>query len=149
MRLDRTSSAAPNTELLRTTEQTRRQDRGAAIEPVVGVHERELERPRLELGPAERADVYAEIEPLRVEPRRPRHVPVQLQHPPERRRRGPRRHPRPPPSPLADETTTPTTDPGLLHFYHYNELHSSDYHYYDVTYIYTIREKFDLQIYHI
>ena len=38
---------------------------------------------------------------------------------------------------------------GFLHFYHYNELHSSDYHYYDVTYIYTIREKFDLQIYHI
>jgi len=28
-------------------------------------------------------------------------------------------------------------------------LHSSDYHYYDGTYIYTIREKFDLQIYHI
>jgi len=38
---------------------------------------------------------------------------------------------------------------GFLHFYHYNELHSSDYHYYDATYIYTIREKFDLQIYHI
>jgi len=38
---------------------------------------------------------------------------------------------------------------GFLHFYHYNELHSSHYHYYDATYIYTIREKFDLQIYHI
>ena len=38
---------------------------------------------------------------------------------------------------------------GVLHFYYYNELHSSDYHYYDATYIYTIREKFDLQIYHI
>jgi len=38
---------------------------------------------------------------------------------------------------------------GFLHFYYYNELHSSDYHYYDATYIYTIREKFDLQIYHI
>jgi len=106
MRLDRTSSAAPNTELLRTTEQTRRQDRGAAIEPVVGVHDRELERPRLELCPAERADVYAEIEPLRVEPRRPRHVPVQLQHPPERRRRGPRRHIRGRLPPLRLPTTT-------------------------------------------
>jgi hypothetical protein len=60
----------------------------------MGVHERELERPRLELGPSERADVDAEVEPLRVELRRPRHVPVQLQHPPERRRRRPRRHPR-------------------------------------------------------
>jgi len=40
-------------------------------------------------------------------------------------------------------------DRGFLHFYHYNELHSSNYHYYDATYIYTIREKFDLQIYHI
>jgi len=38
---------------------------------------------------------------------------------------------------------------GLLHFYYYNELHSSDYYYYDATYIYIIREKFDLQIYHI
>ena len=38
---------------------------------------------------------------------------------------------------------------GLLHFYHYYEWRSSDYHYYDDTYIYTIREKFDLQIYHI
>ena len=38
---------------------------------------------------------------------------------------------------------------GFLHFYHYNELYSSNYHYYDATYIYTIKGKFDLQIYHI
>ena len=44
---------------------------------------------------------------------------------------------------------SPPDQVGFLHFYHYNELQSSDYHYYDATYIYTIREKFDLQIYHI
>ena len=70
----------------------------AVAAPVVGVHECELERPRLQLGPAERADVYTEVETLRVEPCCPRYVPVQLQHPPERRRR----HSPPPPSPVAE-----------------------------------------------
>ena len=37
---------------------------------------------------------------------------------------------------------------GLLHFYHYSELHSSNYYFYNDTYNYTSREKFNLQFYH-
>jgi len=51
------------------------------------------------------------------------------------------------------ERVAGTADAGFLYIFtiirNYNELHSSDYHYYDATYIYIIREKFDLQIYHI